>query len=162
MAKHEKDDRFCKIHSEKVLKQQQQQTLETGQNLIFGVMSHYYCCCSVTESCPTLQLLAWQHIRLSCPSPSPGVCSNACKLSQWCYLTISSSVAPFSFCPLSFPISGSFPISHYIILNVMKKGGGSSLVVQWLSPRALNAGGTGSIPGQGTKIAEASQCWPNK
>ena len=38
-----------------------------------------------------------QHARLPCPSLSPGVCSNSCPLSQWCYLTISSSAALFSF-----------------------------------------------------------------
>ena len=32
--------------------------------------------------------------------------------SQWCYLTISSSVTSFSPCPQSFPVSGSFPISQ--------------------------------------------------
>ena len=32
-------------------------------------------------------------------------------LSQWCYLTISSSVVPFPFCLQSFPASGSFPMS---------------------------------------------------
>ena len=32
--------------------------------------------------------------------------------SQWCHPTISSSVAPFSFCPQSFPASGSFPVSQ--------------------------------------------------
>ena len=31
----------------------------------------------------------------SCPSPSPGFCSNSCPLSQWCHPTISSSVASF-------------------------------------------------------------------
>ena len=36
------------------------------------------------------------HARLPCPSPSPGACSNSCPLSQWCHLTISSSVIPFS------------------------------------------------------------------
>ena len=46
-----------------------------------------------------------------CPSLSPGVCSNSCPFSQWCYLTISSSAAPF-FCPQSFPASGSFPMSQ--------------------------------------------------
>ena len=30
---------------------------------------------------------------------------------HWCYLTISSSVAPFSSCPQSFSASGSFPMS---------------------------------------------------
>ena len=43
----------------------------------------------------------------SCPSQSPGVCSNSCPLSQWCYPTMSCSVAPFS----SFPESGSFSVS---------------------------------------------------
>ena len=35
-----------------------------------------------------------QHARPPCPSPSPGVYSNSCPLSQWCHLTISSSVVP--------------------------------------------------------------------
>ena len=46
-----------------------------------------------------------------CPSLSPGICSNSCPLSQWCHPTISSSIAPFSSCPQSFPASGSFPMS---------------------------------------------------
>ena len=33
-------------------------------------------------------------------------------LSQWCHPTISSSGAPFSSCPQSFPASWSFPISQ--------------------------------------------------
>ena len=51
-----------------------------------------------------------QHARLSCPLPSPKVCSNSCPLSRWCHPTISSSVIPFSSCPQSFPASESFPI----------------------------------------------------
>ena len=43
------------------------------------------CCrCSVAKSCPT----------------------------QWCHLTISSSVNPFSSCSPSFPAAGSFPMSQ--------------------------------------------------
>ena len=57
----------------------------------------------------SLQLM--QHIRLLCPPLSPGVCLNSCLLSQWCYLTISSSATPFSFCLQSFPPSVSFPMS---------------------------------------------------
>ena len=52
-----------------------------------------------------------QHTRLPCPSLSPGVCSNSCPLSRWCYLTISSSVPLFSFCLRSSPASASFPMS---------------------------------------------------
>ena len=53
-----------------------------------------------------------EHARIPCPSLSPGVCSNSCPLIQWCYLTISSSSAPFSFCLQSFPASGSFAMSQ--------------------------------------------------
>ena len=51
---------------------------------------------------------ALQHARLPCPSPSLGVCSNSCPLSQWCHPTISSSVISFSSCLQSLPASGSF------------------------------------------------------
>ena len=47
-----------------------------------------------------------------CPLLPPRTCSNSCSLSRWYYLTISSSTAPFSFCPQSFPASGSFPMSQ--------------------------------------------------
>ena len=53
-----------------------------------------------------------QNARLPCPSPTPGVYSNSCLLSQWCHPAISSSVIPFSSCPLSFPATGSFPVSQ--------------------------------------------------
>ena len=55
-----------------------------------------------------------QHVRLSCPSLSPGVCSNSCPLNGWCHPIISFSVAPFSYCPHSFPASGSFPMSWLV------------------------------------------------
>ena len=47
----------------------------------------------------------------SCPSPTPGVCSNSCPSSWWCHPTISSSVIPFSSCPQPSPASWSFPMS---------------------------------------------------
>ena len=51
-----------------------------------------------------------QHIKLPCPSPSPGACSNSCPLSQWCHPTISSFVVPFSSCLQSSRASESFPM----------------------------------------------------
>ena len=60
----------------------------------------------------SLQPHGLQQARFSCPSLSPCVCSNSWPLSQWCHLTISSSVAPFSSCLQSFPASGSFPVSR--------------------------------------------------
>ena len=55
--------------------------------------------------CDSLQLHGLQHARLQWPSQSPGVCSNSCPLSRWCYLTISSSATLFSFCLQSLPAS---------------------------------------------------------
>ena len=43
-----------------------------------------------------------QHTRLPWPSISLWVCSDSCPLSQWCHLTILSSVTLFSSCPPSF------------------------------------------------------------
>ena len=55
---------------------------------------------------------ALQHTRLPCPPLSPGVCSNSCPVTQWCYLTISSSATPFSFYLQFFPASESFSMSQ--------------------------------------------------
>ena len=69
---------------------------------------------SVTQSSSALlQYHGLQHARLPCPSPTPGVYSNSCPLSQWCHLTISSSVGPFTSCLQSFPTSGSFPRNQF-------------------------------------------------
>ena len=65
----------------------------------------------------SLQSHTLQHARLFCPSLSPWVCSDSCPLSRWCYLTISFSTAPFSFCLQYFPASVSFPVSHLFTLN---------------------------------------------
>ena len=54
-----------------------------------------------------------QHARPPCPSPTPGVYSNSCPLSQWCHPTISSSVIPFSSHLQFFPASGSFQMSQF-------------------------------------------------
>ena len=58
----------------------------------------------------SLQPHRLQHSSIIYPSPSPGICSNSCSLSWWCHPTISSSIAPFSSCPQSFPAWGSFPM----------------------------------------------------
>ena len=67
-------------------------------------------CWSVAKSCLTLQPQGLQSTRLLCPL-FPGLCSNSYMLSWWCYLTISSFAAPFSYCLWSFPASGSFLVS---------------------------------------------------
>ena len=65
----------------------------------------------------SLQSHGLQHARpdsmTGCPSPKPRACSNSCPSSRWCHPTIWSSVIPFSSCPQSFPVSGSFPMSQF-------------------------------------------------
>ena len=63
------------------------------------------------------------------PSLSPQGCLDSCPLSQWCYLTISSSVAPFSFWPQSCPASGSFPMSWLSALGSQSIGASASALV---------------------------------
>ena len=70
-----------------------------------------------------------QHARLPRPSPSPWVCSNSRPLSWWCHPTISSSVAHFSSCPLSFPASGSFQISWFFTSGGQSIGASASASV---------------------------------
>ena len=91
----------------------------------------YFQDCSVTKSCPTLchPMNCMQHTSLPCPPLSPWVRSNSSQLSQWCYPTISSSVAPFS-CPQSFLASGSFPMSWLFASDFFLRA--SASVLQWI------------------------------
>ena len=70
-----------------------------------------------------------QHTRPPCPSPTPGVYSNLCPLSRWCHPIISPSVAPFSSCPQSFPVSGSLQMSHLFTLGGQNIGVSASTSV---------------------------------
>ena len=73
-----------------------------------------------------------QHVRPSCPSPTPGVHPNPCPLSWWCHPTISSSVVPFSSCPQSFPASGSFQMSQLFVSGGQSNGVSAST---WVLPK---------------------------
>ena len=66
-----------------------------------------------------------QYTRLPCPSPTPRAYSNSCPLSQWCHLTISSSVIPFS-CLQSFPASESFLMSPFFASSDQSIGDSAS------------------------------------
>ena len=70
-----------------------------------------------------------QHTRLSCPAPSPGVCSNACPWSQWRHPPISSSVGLFSSFPQSVPESGSFSMSQLLTSRGQSTGASASASV---------------------------------
>ena len=93
--------------------------------LFAGVVAVLLFTCSVVSN--SLLLCGLQHIKISCPSLSPWVCSNSCPLHQWYRGTISSSAAPFSSCLQSFPASGSFPMSQFFT------SGGQSIGVSALA-----------------------------
>ena len=71
-----------------------------------------------------------QHTRPPCPLPTPRVYSNSCPSSRWCHPAISSSVVPFSSCPQSLPVSGSFPMSQLFTWT--------TLHYMWKSMREVN------------------------
>ena len=60
----------------------------------------------------------WLCDPMNCSTPGlpvhhhPGVHPNSCPSSWWHHPAISSSIVPFSSCSQSFPLSGSFPVSH--------------------------------------------------
>ena len=86
-----------------------------------------------------------QHARPACPSPTPGVYSNSCSLSQWCHPTISSIVEPFTSRLQSFPASGSFLMSQWskywsFSFRISLSNGYSGLIsirIDWLDLLAI-------------------------
>ena len=74
-----------------------------------------------------------------------------CPLHQWCCLAISSSDALFSFCPQSFPASGTFPKSQLFASHDQNTGVSASVLptsIQGLFFLRLN--GFDLLPVQGT------------
>ena len=97
-------------------------------------------CFSVDQSCRCLQPHGLQHARPPCPSPPPRAYSNLCPSSQWCHLTSSPSVVPFSSCPQSFPASGSFPMSQLFSFSISPFNEYSGLIsfrMDWLDLPAV-------------------------
>ena len=78
-----------------------------------------------------------QHTRPPWPSPTTGVYSNSCPLSQWCNPAISSSIFPFSSCLQSFPASGSFPMSWFFPSGGQSIG---ALAWSWVIPVNIQDG----------------------
>ena len=92
----------------------------------YNLTSVQFSCSVVSDS---LQPHGLQHARLPCPSPTPRTCSNSCPSSHCCHPTISSSVVPFSFCPQSFPASGSLPMSQFFTSGGQSIGASASASV---------------------------------
>ena len=67
--------------------------------------------------------------QVPCSSPPTRACSNSCPLSQWCHLTISSSVIHFSSCLQSFPAFGFFPMNQLFTSSGQRIGASASASV---------------------------------
>ena len=66
-----------------------------------------------SPSCVRLYVIPWTAARQASLSLTTSQSfPNSCPLHQWWHPAISSSDALFSFCPQSFPASGSFPMSQ--------------------------------------------------
>ena len=96
------------------------------------------CSYSVAKSCLAVFTPGdcMQH-RIPCPSPSPRLCPGSCPLNQWCHPIISSSVALFSFCLQSFPMSrlfasGGQSTGKYSASASNEYSGLSSFRIDWL------------------------------
>ena len=77
--------------------------------------------------------LLWPHglqqARILSTPLFPGICSNLCPLSWWCYLTVLSFVVPFSSCLQCFPALGSFPTSLCFVSGGQRIGASASASV---------------------------------
>ena len=96
------------------------------------MLSHTTCCCCVVQSLSHIRLFVSQRPaarQASLSFASPRVCSNSCPLSWWCFSTISSSVIPFSSCPQSLPVSGSFAMSQLFASGDQSIGASASALV---------------------------------
>ena len=103
-------------------------------------------CCLVTKLCLILCYPMDCNMTASCLSLSPRVCSNSYPLSCWCYLTISFSATSFSFCLLSSPESGSFPVSQLFTSSRQSIGASASASVLPMNIQGLfSLGWTGLI-----------------
>ena len=94
-------------------------------------------CLSLLLSCTWLSATPWTatyQASLPWRELSLRVGSNSCSMSQWRYLTISSSAAPFFSGPQSFPSSGFFPVSWLFA------SGGQSIWVSASSVLPVNTG----------------------
>ena len=93
---------------------------------------------SVSVVSDSLRPHGLQLFRPPCPPPTTGAYSNSCPLSLWCHPTISSSVAPFSSYPQSFPASESFQMSQLFSSGGQSTGVSASANIQdWFPFRGI-------------------------
>ena len=94
--------------------------VSVGHDFFWYIIQSNHQSVQLSVMADSLWSLGLQHTRLSSPSPTPGAFSNLCPLSQWCHLTISSSVVPFSSHLQPFPESESFSNKSVLLIRWLK------------------------------------------
>ena len=84
---------------------------KTPSNGIIQPPPPQLCCCSVASRIRLFVTLPTAESQASLSLTTSQVCPISCPLHRWSHPAISSSDTPFSFCPQSFPASGTFPMS---------------------------------------------------
>ena len=116
--------------------------LNADSMTVFQKVKHRITMLSLLFSCSVISDSLWpyglQHATLPCPSPSPRVCPSSYSLHLWCCPAISSSDALFSFCPQSFPASGTFPMSRLSKITIWSSNFTSGYMPQSIKSRDLN------------------------
>ena len=111
----------------------------------------------------SLRLHGLQHARPLCASPSPEIFTNSYSLHQWCHSAISFSDALFSFCPQSFPASGSFPVSWHFASVVQSIAASASASVLLMNIQAwfpLGLAGLISLQSKGlSRVFSSTTVW---
>ena len=94
-----------------------------------GLVTLYWCCCSVAKLCLTLRSYGLQHPSLPCPSLSPSlfklmsivlVMPSNHNILCWPLLIL--------LCPQSFPASGSFPMIQFFASGGQRIGASASVL----------------------------------
>ena len=96
------------------------------KDVSFNIFSSVQFSHSATSDSVTPQTVARQASLCIMKSRSLLKCMS---ISQWCHLTISSLVIPFSFCLQSFPVSGSFLMSQFFTSGGQSIGASASASV---------------------------------
>ena len=95
-----------------------------------------------------------------------GVCSGSCPLNQWCHLTVSFSVSPFSSCLQSLPASGSIPMSQLFTSGGQSTGAsapasGLPMNMQYWFPLGLT--GLTSLQSKGlSRVFSSTMVWKHQ
>ena len=112
------------------------------------------------------------HCRPPCSQATPGITHNRCLQYATIFLSPCLPLFPSIFKFFFFYCILELSLKIYVLVlesvgssskcSLWKEGFWTSQAVQWVRLSTSTAGGTGLIPGRGTKIPQAHVAWPKK